>query len=413
MSRLAVVRACLFPAALAALVSACNRGKGPPPAPPPPPVTVAHPVQRDVTEYQEYTGHVEAIETVEVRARVQGFLDKVNFKEGATVKKADRLFEIDPRTFEADVQKAAADVTQREAQFREAETELARAARLRKNLTVTEEEYQQRLAARDTAAGALKQAQATLEGAKLQLSFTRIDSPIDGRISRTLVTQGNLVGAGQPTLLTTVVRTDPMYVYFDVPEYNFLEYQRLIREQGAPTASEQKVPIYVQLSNEKGFPHEGRVDFRDNRVDPGTGTIQIRGEVPNPTGVLTPGLFARVRVPVGHPVPRLLVPQVAISTDQRGQYVLVLRDDGTVGYRAAQTGSTQGELVVVEEGLKPDDWVVVNGIQRARPGQKVNAQESEVKELPAPKSPPSPTGASPTPFSPLPPATNSPPGTTK
>jgi len=292
-----------------------NKDTGPPELPPPQ-VTVSKPVQREVTDYHYYTGRIEAVETVEVRARVLGFLQKIHFKEGVEVKKGDLLYEIDPRTFQADVDRAQADVTRGEAQAQVARSEADRAARLRGTDALSEEEYQQRLATRSTSAAQLQQARAALASARLQLDFTKITAPISGRISRTLVTEGNLVGSGQPTLLTTIVSVDPMYVYFDVPERNFLQYNERIREQGEASASSGSIPVYVGLANEKGYPHSGTINFRDNRAEPGTGTVQVRGELPNPDRVLTPGLFARVRVPMGKPLPRLLVPQMAIAADQ-------------------------------------------------------------------------------------------------
>src|SRR4051794_40126528 len=334
-----------------------------------PQVTVAHPVQREVTDYRYFTGRLEAVDTQQVRARVQGYLDKIHFKEGAEVKKGDLLYEIDPRTFEADVQKAKADLARQQAQETLAVAQLDRAESLRGTSALSPEDYQQLTAAREQARAAVQQARATVRSAELQLGFTKIRAAISGRISRTLITEGNLVGAGQATLLTTIVSMDPIYVYFDVPEREFLDYQRLVREQGAATAAEAKVPVQIRLETESGkYPHEGIIKFRDNRVDPGTGTVLLRGELPNPDHLLTPGLFVRLRVPIGKPRTRLLVPETAISADQRGRYVLVVRPDDTVEQRGVDVGSPQpGDLMVVN-GLKANDRVIVNGIQRARPG---------------------------------------------
>jgi multidrug efflux system membrane fusion protein len=311
---------------------------------------------------------------VEIRARVQGFLQEIHFKDGDEVEKGTLLYEIDPRTFEADVARAEAEVARQQTQLRLATAEAKRASRIRAT-AVSEEEYEQKMAAQAVAEATVQQAKAALESARLQLSFTKIEAPISGRLSRTLVTKGNLVGFNQPTLLTTMVRLDPIYVFFDVPERNFLDYQRLIREEGAPTAAEGKAPVHVGLTNEKDYPHQGVIDFRDNRVDPATGTVLLRGELPNPDRLLTPGLFARVRVPVGKPKPHLLVPAIALNTDQRGSYLLIVKDDNTVEYRPVQTGATVGNQVVIADGLKPEDWVIVNGLQRARPGARVQPEK--------------------------------------
>jgi RND family efflux transporter MFP subunit len=250
--------------------------------------------------------------------------------------------------------------------------EAKRAQQLLSNRAISQEEYQQRIAARDVAKAALEQAKAAVANAKLQLGFTKIHAPITGRVGRTLFTQGNLVGAGEPTLLTTLVEVDPVYVYFQVSERAFLDYQKMIHEQGAATAQQGKVPVYVGLANETDFPHQGILDFRNNQVEPGTGTILLRGQLPNPDRLLTPGLFARVRVPVGSARPQLLIPEVALASDQRGTYVLVVRDDNTVESKMVKTGTTTDDgMIVILDGLQPGDWVVVNGLQRARPGAKV------------------------------------------
>jgi membrane fusion protein, multidrug efflux system len=377
--RQTVARVVLLSASLAAL--GCGNGQAPPQQEPPE-VTVSLPIRRDVTDFHEYTGRIDATETVEVRARVRGYLEKIHFREGTEVREGDLLYEIDPRTFEADVERARAEVSRAEAQLDLARAEADRATRLRGTGAISEEEYRSRVAARDTASATLRQSRAALETARLELGFTKVRAPIGGRISRTLVTEGNLVGSSEPTLLTTIVRLDPMYVYFDVPERNYLEYGGRIREEGAATAAERTIPVYVGLANESGFPHTGVINFRDNRADPGTGTILLRGELPNPDRVLTPGLFARVRVPVGKPRPRLLVPERAIAADQRGQYVLVVAEDDTVVSKHLTTGAVENGLVVVEEGLEAGDRVIVNGIQRARPGAKVRPQEREPEDSP-------------------------------
>jgi len=366
------------------LLSGCGREQ-PRAQPAPPKVTVQRPFEREITDYREFTGRIDAVETAEIRVRVKGYLSKIEFKEGAEVKKGDLLYQIDPSTFEADLAKAEAAAKQQEANLQLAITDVQRVEALRGTVgALPEETYSQKIAAREVARAALQQAQAGVVSSKLELSFTKIYAPIDGQISRTLVTEGNLVGYNEPTLLTTIVRLDPVYVFFDAPEREFLDYQRLIREEGAASAVDDKVPVFVELANETDFPHKGMLNFRDNRIDQGTGTVLLRGEVPNSDRLLIPGLFARVRVPVGKPKPRLLVPDMALSSDQRGEFLLIVKSDNTVESRVVKTGSTEKGLTIIEQGLNRDDLVVVNGLQRARPGAKVEPMRKESKDSNAP-----------------------------
>jgi RND family efflux transporter MFP subunit len=367
-------RICLAVLPVLALAG-CQLQTPQPPPPPPPQVTVSRPVAREVPEYREYTGRLEAVETVEVRARVRGFLQKIHFQEGVEVKRGTLLYEIDPREFQTEVARAEAEVNRLAAQLRTAESEARRAEELRQTGAISTEEYIRLTATRDAMRAQLAQARAALENAKLTLSFTRITAPIDGRVGRTQVTEGNLVGSSEPTLLTTIVRMEPIYVTFEAPESDFLEYGELARQQGLPLARDVKVPVFVGLSTDQGNPHRGVLNYRDNRVDPGTGTILLRGELPNTDRTLTPGLFARVRVPFGNPQRRLLVPEVALGADQRGRFLLVVKPDDTVEYRKVVPGRPEGNLIVIEQGLKEDDRVVVNGLQKARPGAKVSPQE--------------------------------------
>lgn len=357
-------------------VLGCRERAAMPPEPAPPAVTVQLPERREIAEYREYTGRTDAVESVDIRARVRGFLKKIHFREGAEVKKGDLLYEIDPREFQAAVEQNQATVRQREAELTLARSEADRVERMRATNAVSEEEYVQRISALKAAEAALAQAHAALDMSRLQLGFTRIEAPIAGRISRTLVTEGNLVGYNEPTLLTNIVRLEPMYVYFDVPERDFLEYQTLIREQGVASAAQGTLPLSMGLTNEKGYPHKGTIDFRGNRADTGTGTVTVRGETANPQRLLLPGLFARVRVPFGKPRERLLVPQAALSTDQRGPFLLIAGSDDVVEHRYVQTGIQQGELVEITEGLRPDDRVITNGLQFARPGSRVQPTAS-------------------------------------
>jgi multidrug efflux system membrane fusion protein len=375
---------------------------------PPPQVTVTQPVHREVTDYREFTGRTEAVEVAQVRARVRGFLQKVHFQEGAEVKQGDVLYEIDPRTFQADLERTQAEANRQETQLQlaTAEAERARAA----GRAVSEEDLQQRIAAREAARAAVRQAQAAVESARLELSFTKIYAPISGRISRTLVTEGNLVGFNEPTLLTTIMRMDKIYVYFQASERDFLEYQDLIRHKGAATATQAQIPVFVGLTTEQDYPHQGVIDFRDNRVDPNTGTMLLRGELPNPQRILVPGLFARVRVPIGPPRPRLLVPEVALSADQRGQYLLLVLPDNTVEQRYVTVGATMEGLLIIEQGLNDGERVVINGLQRARPGAKVQPLppgEHGGNAPPQNQMPPG-TGGTPPPHAPSPPPSATP-----
>lgn len=362
-------RARLF--CIALVLVGCQRQPNTSPKFVPPRVTVTYPVQKELVDYKNFTGRIEAMETVEVRTRVRGFLVRILFQEGSQVKKNELLYEIDPRTFEADVARAEAEVRRLAAELQLAISEADRATRLLKSGALTAEEHQQRITTRETTAAQLKQAEAVLANSQLELSFTNIYSPIDGRIGRTLVTVGNLVGYSEPTLLTTIVKLQPIYVYFEVPERDFLEYQTMMREEGIGGATDRTIPVYVGLDTEDGYPHQGVVDFRDSRVDSGTGTLEVRGELPNTNLMLIPGLYARVRVPIGRPRQHLLVPEEAVQVDQRGQYVLVVGADKRVEYRPVQTGATHDHLVVIEQGLKPGNQVVINGLQRARPGSTV------------------------------------------
>jgi RND family efflux transporter MFP subunit len=362
----------------AALLVGCT-GRTPPGAPPPvAQVTVALPIQRDVVDHEDFTGRTEAVESVEIRARVTGYLDRILFEEGSEVNKDAPLFVIDPRPFKAEYNRDLAQVAVREANLTYREAELARGKLLVAQKAMSQSNFDEIVAAHGEAGAAVTAAKANTEVSKLNLDFTAIASPIDGRTSKATVTRGNLVRADQ-TLLTTVVSVDPMYVYFDMDEQTILRVKQNVREGKIKAKETEKVPAMMGLGNEAGFPHEGILDFADNRLDPGTGTIRVRGVFPNPkpaTGsrVLLPGLFCRVRVPLGDPYQALLVAERALGSDLGQKYVLVVDDKSEVQYRTVQVGRLDNGLRVILGGLQAGERVIVTGLQRVRPGAKVEAK---------------------------------------
>lgn len=363
------------------LASGCERSE-PPPAPPLPAVTVSHPLVREVIEWDEYTGHLEAPEVVTVSARVSGFLEQASFKEGTIVHKGDVLFVIDPRPFQADLDSKEADVAKDEAQAALTGVQFRRYEQLRQSKSVSEQDYDNVKASNQQAEAVLAGARAAAALARLNLEWTRVTAPITGRISRKYVTEGNLVngGAGQATLLTTIESVDPIYCYVDVPETAVLKYQQLSREKKRATAREARVPAFMSLADETSFAHEGVIDFVDNKIDVGTGTISARGVFPNPQGSLTPGFFARMRVPGSGRYQALLIPDSAISTDQNIKYLLVVGPDDIVKLRPVKIGALFDGLRSIEEGISSSDMVIVNGIQRARPDTKVAPTEVPISQ---------------------------------
>src|SRR5262245_5498228 len=368
----------LLVVAALSLVAGCQRDKPTPPPPPPAEVTVARSVWREVQNAREYTGYLDPVATANIRTRVRGFLKKIHFKEGAEVKKGDLLYEIDPREFEANVARAQADLTKANAALARAQADEDRARGLLASKAISEEEFAQRVADRKSAQATVTQAEAALRIAKLDLEFTKIHSPIDGRISRTMVTEGNLVGFNEPTLLTTIVRVDPVYVVFDVPEAVAVESEKLSRQQSLPSATDRTIPIQVAVARETDHQHPGVIDFRENRVDTGTGTIRLRAVLNNDDRLLIPGLFARVRVPLGNPQRLLSIPEVALMTDQAGRYVFVVDAEDVVRRQNVTIGGRVGSLVGIEKGLNPDDWVIINGVQKARPTGKVAPKQVDL-----------------------------------
>jgi len=337
---------------------------------------VSNPVEMPLVETREYTGHLEAVESVAIRARVRGVLAKIHFDEGAEVEAGTLLYEIDPREFQAVVDEMAADIERLNYELKRTQSAAERSTGLLAQKATSREEWETKQAAMAITKAQLEKANASLEVAKINLGYTKIYAPISGRVGRTLVTIGNLVGYNEPTLLTTIVRMDPVYIQFEIPERDLLRFEQVGQESSDGAWSLMHAPLSVGLETETGSPYEGVIDFRDNRVDAETGTIVVRGTIPNPQRKLVPGLFARVRVPVGLPKPRLLVPQTALAADQRGRYVLVVTADDTVEQRPVQVAANveQKGYLPIREGLNLNDRVIVSGLQRARPGTKVAPQ---------------------------------------
>ena len=358
----------------------CRR-PAPGPAPPPAVVGVSLPIQREVIDWDEYTGHLESPETVNVSARVSGFIEKTPFKEGALVHKGEVLFVIDDRPFKADLENKRALVAKDEAQTALTQIQLRRNEQLLKTRVIAPQDYDISKANFAQAQAQTASDKAAAETARLNLEWTRVAAPVTGRISRINVTVGNLVngGAGQATLLTTIVSVDPLYCYVPVPERLFLKYQAVARSKGTSFRSE-KLPCRIQLENESGFPHAGSIDFIDNSVDQATGTIQMRGVIPNPDGVLTTGLFARMQINGSGPYKALLVPDAAIGTTQNQRFLLIVGEGNVVNSRTVKLGSLFSGMRSITGGLRPGERVVVDGLQKALPGSRVVPREVPISK---------------------------------
>lgn len=356
------------------LMTACAQQQPTTAPPPPPKVTVSQPLNREVVEWEEYTGRLEAVESVEVRARVNGYLQSIHFKNGATVKQGDLLFVVDPRPYQAELERAKAELALANARLERTGKDLARAQMLVRSRAVSEEEVDTRVSDQRQAQESVQAARATVNAAQLNVEFTQVRAPISGRISRNLVSVGNLINGGttQSTLLTTIVSLDPIYCYFEADERSYLKGIRQLRNGDRANGRGGKQPIYVALADEEGFPHQGSIDFWDNRLDQNTGTITVRAVLPNPDLLLAPGLFARVRVPAGDKYKALMLPPEAVGSDLSQQFVFVVDDQNLVQYRKVTPGPIIDGLRVIRDGLQPDDWVIVKGVQRAKTGAKVD-----------------------------------------
>lgn len=375
---------CVLIAPIGSALLGCERAPEANAAVAPPVVAVSQPIEREVTDYDEYTGRTAAVDAVEVRARVSGYLVKVHFQEGALVEKGDLLFEIDPRPFQAVLDEAEGRVAQWEARLVRAEADAARNQQLLPGGAVSERELDTAVADRDEARAAIRSAQAAVERAALDLEFTRVTAPISGRTSRYLITEGNLVTA-DATLLTTLVSIDPMYAYFDVDETTVLRVRQLIREGNMPVIRGGEVPVRLSLTPDDGFPHQGTIDFAENRVDAETGTLRLRGVFPNQGEVLLPGLFVRVRAPIGKAHRALLVSERAVDNDQGQKILYIVDDENQVVSRPIRVGALHDGLREIVDGVQPGERVIVNGLLQVRPGIIVEPKLVEMPVSPSGK----------------------------
>lgn len=371
-------------AAQAFWLSGCSKKEEPPA--PPPQVSVSQAIEREVAEWDEYTGRLEAVKTVEVRPRVAGLIVRVAFKEGALVKKGELLFQIDPRPYQAELDKALAEAQHAVDRAALTKAQLERAQKLVEAHAMSREVFDQRRTARAEAESSIRAANAAVASAKLNLEFTQLRAPIAGRISRALVTEGNLVTGGPiagavATLLTTIVAVDPIYVYFEADERSFLKYVDLSRAGTLPSAREARNPVRMGLANEEGHPHKGYIDFVENRLDASTGTMRARAVFENKDRRFTPGLFARVRLVGSARYRATLVNDRAIGTDQGQKFVLVVDEKNATQYRVVRLGPLIDGLRVVRDGVKLGETIVVNGMQRVRPGLIVAPQKVDMVTL--------------------------------
>jgi RND family efflux transporter MFP subunit len=372
--------------ALVATLAACDEaGEGGAQAtrtPPPPEVTVAPPMVRRLTEWDEFTGRFEPVQEVEIRARVSGYIEEIHFQDGQIVERGQVLFVIDPRPYEAAVDRLKAEIQQAEAQLQLAQLDQSRTQRLVSTSAAARATLDQRDAELASAQASLAAAQAQLRQAELDLGFTQVTSPFRGRISDRRADVGNLVS--DQTLLTTLVQLDPIHLTFDMSESDFLAYQRAVQRGELPSTRDNKTLVAAHLVDEEDWPHQGTMDFVDNVVDRGSGTIRGRAVFPNRDNLITPGQFGRIRIPGSPEYDAIVVPDAAIVTDQSRKMVLTVDGEGTVVPKIIRPGPSQpGGLRIVRRGLTPEDRIIINGLVRARPGAKVTAKEGQIEPEPA------------------------------
>lgn len=359
--------------AVASAVAACGQNNQYA-APPPPRVTVAAPVEQNVTRYFEATGNAAAVNTVDLVARVQGFVQEISYSDGAFVKQGAPLFTIEPQPYELKLTAAQAAESGAQATLKQAEIDYQRQADLARRQVAAQATLDQATATRDNARSTLQQAQANTKQAVINLGYTRVTAPFDGVVAARQVSVGELVGAGTtPTVLATIVQIDPIWVNFTASERDVLQARANLARRGETTANLLGLPVEVGLQTENGYPHQGKLDYIAPTVNPSTGTLTARATLPNSDHALLPGLFVRIRIP-SQPRPALLVPDAALGSDQGGRYVLVVNKASEVEQRQVEPGQLVGDLRVIESGLSKDDHVVVGGVMRAIPGEKVSAQ---------------------------------------
>jgi RND family efflux transporter MFP subunit len=371
-----------FAVAAFGLLSACEQNSFVPP--PPPKVEVAQPAQRSITRYLEATGNTAPIKNVDLVARVQGFLQSINYQDGSFVKAGTTLFTIEPETYKLKLEQAQAAEAGSQASVKQAESDYKRQTDLVQKQAVSQSTLETSTATRDNMQANLQQSQVNTKIAAMNYSYTNVTAPFDGIVSAHLVSIGELVGVSSPTQLATIVALDPIYVNFNVNEQDVLRIREEARRRGMTAEDLKSLPVEIGLQTESGFPHKGKLDYASPTINQSTGTLAVRGVLPNPDRVLLPGYYVRVRVPFEQQQNALLVPDVALGSDQSGRYVLVVNGENVVEQRKVRTGPLEGELRVIESGLKPDDRVVTAGLLRAIPGQKVDPQLKKIETSPAP-----------------------------
>jgi RND family efflux transporter MFP subunit len=372
----------VFALAAFGVLSACEQNSFVPP--PPPKVEVAAPVQRSITRYLEATGNTAPIKNVDLVARVQGFLQSIDYKDGTFVKEGATLFTIEPETYKLKLEQAQAAEAGAQASLKQAEADFKRQSDLVQRQAVSQATLDSSTSTRDNAQANLQQAQVNTKIAAVNYGYTNVTAPFDGIVSAHLVSIGELVGVSSPTQLANIVALDPIYVNFNVNEQDVLRIRDEAKKRGMTIDEIRQLPVEVGLQTESGFPHKGKLDYVSPTLTQSTGTLPVRALLPNPERILLPGFFVRVRVPFDEQTKALLVPDVALGSDQAGRYVLVVNAENVVEQRKVQTGPLEGDLRVIESGLKGDDRVVTAGLLRAIPGQKVDPQVKKIEASPAP-----------------------------
>jgi RND family efflux transporter MFP subunit len=371
----------VFAVAAFGVLSACEQNSFVPP--PPPKVEVGLPAQKTITRYLEATGNTAPIKNVDLVARVQGVLQAINYQDGTQVKQGTVLFTIEPETYKLKLEQAQAAEAGAQASLKQAEADFKRQSDLVQRQAVSQATLDTSTSARDNAQANLQQAQVNTKIAAVNYGYTNVVAPFDGIVSAHLVSVGELVGASSPTQLATIVALDPIYVNFNVNEQDVLRIREEARRRGMTASDLTSLPIEVELQTETGYPHKGKLDYASPTINQSTGTLPVRGILPNADRVLLPGYYVRVRIPVEQDQAALLVPDVALGSDQAGRYVLIVNGDNVVEQRKVKTGPLDSGLRVIESGLKPDDRVVIAGLLRAIPGQKVEPQLQKIEASPA------------------------------